>query len=279
MLINMTQMLTEAQRHGYAVGSFNVYSLETIRGVLESAKKLQRPVIVAFGARYQENMNLGLAVSITRSESDRLGVDAVLHLDHCADLGVIYRAIKAGFTSVMYDGSALEFERNAANTAKVAEAAHACGVSVEAELGSLAAGSGSNEGQESDREAYTDPGQARVFAAMTGVDALAVSIGTVHGMYKGTPNIRVDILKQIRAATDVPLVLHGGSGTPEDTLRECIQSGICKINVNTEISEYAVARVKELVCADKAPHLSAVSVKTAGYVSTVVEKYMRLFAG
>ena len=279
MLINMTQMLKRAQRDGYAVGSFNVYSLETIRGVLESAKKLQRPVIVAFGARYQENMNLGLAVSITRSESDRLGVDAVLHLDHCADLGVIYRAIKAGFTSVMYDGSALEFERNAANTAKVAEAAHACGVSVEAELGSLAAGSGSNEGQESDREAYTDPGQARVFAAMTGVDALAVSIGTVHGMYKGTPNIRVDILKQIRAATDVPLVLHGGSGTPEDALRECIQNGICKINVNTEISEYAVAHVKELVCAGKAPHLSAVSLKTAGYVSTVVEKYMRLFMG
>jgi fructose-bisphosphate aldolase class II len=279
MLINMTQMLRDAQWDGYAVGSFNVYSLETIRGVLQSAKQAGAPVIVAFGARYQENMDMELAAYVTRAESDRLGVDAVMHLDHCADMNVIYRAIKAGFTSVMYDGSALDFERNAANAAKVVEVAHACGVSVEAELGSLAAGRGSNEGGEGDSEIYTDPQQAKAFAEATGVDALAVSIGTVHGMYKGTPNIRVDILKRIHAAADVPLVLHGGSGTPEDMLRHCIKNGICKINVNTEISEYAVARIRELVGAEKGPHLSAVSLKTVGYVSDVVGKYMRLFKG
>ena len=277
MLVNLSGILKDAQQGGYAAGSFNVYSYETIRGVLESAQALNTPAIVAFGARYLENMELETVRSITKKESERLGVKAALHLDHCASLDTIYRAIPAGFTSVMYDGSALDFEQNAANTAKVVEAAHACGVSVEAELGSLAAGSGSNEGQKSDREIYTDPQQAKEFVRLTGVDCLAVSIGTVHGMYKGTPVIRVDILKQIKDSVAIPLVLHGGSGTPEDTIKDCIRNGICKINVNTEISEYAVAQIKALLSGDKMPHLSAVSLKTVGYVREVVDKYMHIF--
>ena len=177
----------------------------------------------------------------------------------------------------MYDGSALPFEENAANSKLVADYAHAKDVSVEAELGSLALGEHSNETDIDHGQAYTDPVKAKEFVEITGIDALAVSIGTVHGMYKGTPNIRVDILKEINAAVSVPLVLHGGSGTPEEILLECIDNGICKINVNTEISQYTVKKLGNIISQEPNTHLSKLTLLQSEYVSEIVEKYMELF--
>jgi fructose-bisphosphate aldolase class II len=270
-------LLAGAQAGGYAVGSFNVYSYETIRGVLEAGAKGQQPVIVAFGERYLENMDFETVVGICKSVPASLNVDYAIHLDHCKSLDNVYRAIHAGFTSVMYDGSALPFEDNLANTAAVVAVAHALGVSVEAELGSLASGVHSQEREDNDTQVYTNPSEAADFVARSGCDALAVSIGTVHGAYKGEPNIQLDILAGIREAVAAPLVLHGGSGTPEDVVAACIAGGITKINVNTEISMDASARLKTFLDGAGTPHLSVISSHLVEYVTASVTGYIEQF--
>ncbi len=278
MLVNFNEMLADAYRGGYAVGSFNVYNYETMRGVCDAAKASGREsVIVAFGAKYLDNMSLADARAAAETLSNERTLKVCLHLDHCKDMNIVYAAIRAGFGSVMYDGSALPFAQNAENTARVCEVAHASGVSVEAELGSLAAGEQSHEGEKTDTEVYTDPDAAKEFIDKTGVDALAVSVGTVHGLYKGEPNIRLDILEAINERCKTPLVLHGGSGIPEATITECIRRGITKINVNTEISSYAVSRLKADIAADKPPHLSVLSIKEREYVAETVAKYISFF--
>ena len=278
MLTNMGPLLAAAQSGQYAVGSFNVYSYETIRGVLEAGAAARRPVIVAFGERYLENMDFATVVGICRSVAANLDVDYAIHLDHCKSLDNVYRAIHAGFTSVMYDGSALPFEENLANTAAVVKVAHALGVSVEAELGSLASGADSQEREDNDEQVYTDPAEAAAFVGRTGCDALAVSIGTVHGAYKGKPNIRLDILAGIREVVDAPLVLHGGSGTPEDVVAACIAGGITKINVNTEISMDASGRLKNFLETAGTPHLSIISGHLVEYVTDSVTTYINQFS-
>lgn len=277
MLRNFNGMLRAARENGYAVGSFNAYTYETMKGAVLAAKKLDQPVIVAFGAKYLANMSLEDAYATASSLAEAHGVNVCLHLDHCPDMAVVFRAIRAGFSSVMYDGSALPYEENVANTARVCEVAGSCGVSVEAELGSLAATETSHEGSADDKEVYTSPEAAGDFIARSGCDALAVSVGTVHGLYKGLPNIRLDILKAINAVSGIPLVLHGGSGIPEDMIRACIAGGIAKINVNTEISGYVTAKTKELLAGETLPHLAVLAEKQTRFVSEIVEKYMRFF--
>jgi fructose-bisphosphate aldolase class II len=277
MVRNLTPLLEEARTKGQAVGSFNVYSYETVRGVLEAGASTGAPVIVAFGERYLAQLDFETVVAMCRAVARVVPADHVIHLDHCKSEDDVYRAMRAGFTSVMFDGSALPFEENLSRTRRVVEVAHALGVSVEAELGSLSAAADSQEGDRDSRQIYTDPGQAALFAGETGVDALAVSIGTVHGSYKGTPKIRVDVLKEIRRSTPVPLVLHGGSGTPPDVLRECIAEGITKINVNTEISASAVQRLRDSLAGQRAPHLSTLSGVVVDSVRGTVEEQIGLF--
>lgn len=273
MLTNLSSILNKAYEGKYAVGSFNAYNYETFKGIIDAGIETNTPVIAAFGAKYLDNMSLETASAIVKSIAQDISIPVCLHLDHCSDMDTVFRAIKAGFGSVMYDGSALPFETNVINTKLVCEVAHACNVSVEAELGSLASGDKSHEGSASDIEAYTDPAAAKEFVDRTKVDALAVSIGTVHGFYKGKPNIRIDILKNINKLLSIPLVLHGGSGTPEEDLLNCIANGITKINVNTEISSYAVEKTAELL-AEKQPHLSVLSLKQIDYVKEIVKKYI-----
>jgi len=275
MMVNFSAVLNDARSHKYAVGSFNVYSYETIRGVIEAGDELGYPTIVAFGENYLKNMELDEVSAVVSAMAKKVKIPLVLHLDHCKSFDNIVRAIRAGFTSVMYDGSSLPFQENMKQTAQIVRIAHAANTSVEAELGALAGGEFSNE--EAAAEIYTDPEQAGQFAAATGVDALAVSIGTVHGMYKGTPRIDIGVLKKIAAAVDIPLVLHGGSGTPENIIRECIQNGIAKINVNTEISVYTVEKVKALLASGEHYHLSQLALKEVGYVKEVVKKYAAMF--
>lgn len=273
---NLNGMLLDAQRSHRAVGSFNVYSYETVRGVFEAAQANSAPVIIAFGERYLSSMSFDSIVAITDTIGRDYDVDYVIHLDHCKSRANTYRAMNAGFTSVMFDGSALEFSENIARTAQVVQVAHSVGVSVEAELGSLAASDDSQEGEADSEMAYTDPAQALEFVNQTGVDALAVSIGTVHGSYKGHPHIRVDILEHIRKLVATPLVLHGGSGTPPELIRQCISAGITKINVNTEISRAAVDRVREIVTSESV-HLSTLGDQIVAQVNDTVADQIRLF--
>lgn len=277
MLTNFNSMLQTAYEQKKAIGSFNFYNYETLKGILKAAEQMNTPVIVSFGKKYLSNMSFDEVQAITAAAAKLCKTDVCLHLDHCDNMDIIYQAIRAGFTSVMYDGSALPFEENATNTKQICEIAHACGVSVEAELGSLAAGASSHEGSADDVEVYTSPDAAEEFVNETGVDALAVSIGTVHGLYKGTPNIRVDILQAINEKLHMPLVLHGGSGTPEEKVKECISNGIAKINVNTEISDYTIQHTRDLLAKEN-PHLSVAALHQMQYVSEVVQKYMGIFA-
>jgi len=275
MLVNLKTILSGNDKK--AIGSFNIYSYETIHGVIKAVEKTQMPAIISFGASYLKNMDLKTVRFLVEEGVKDIKADVCLHLDHCSDIDIIKDAIAAGFTSVMYDGSALPFEENVKNSRSVANMAHAEGVSVEAELGSLALGEFSNETDIDHGQKYTDPDNAADFVNMTGVDALAVSIGTVHGMYKAEPNIRVDILKAIDEKVSIPLVLHGGSGTPEETILECIDNGIRKINVNTEISQYTVKKIMDKLAEEPNTHLSKLTLLQSDYVSEVVEKYIRLF--
>ncbi|QCX34098.1 class II fructose-bisphosphate aldolase [Caloramator sp. E03] len=275
MIVNLTSILKDARLGKYAIGSFNVYSYETIKGVIESAIKLNKPTIVAFGERYLENMDFDSVYATVNALGKNTNTPIALHLDHCKSFEHIVQAIRAGFTSVMYDGSNLSFEENIKETKKIVSIAHSVNVSVEAELGGISLGDRSNE--EEREQIYTDPNEAEIFVKETGVDALAVSIGTVHGMYKGEPKIDIGVLKSIASRIDIPLVLHGGSGTPENIIKECIRNGICKINVNTEISAYTVDKIKEALRSDKDYHLSKISILEIEYIKEVVEKYMNMF--
>ena len=227
-------------------------------GVADAVKKTGKKAIISFGASYLVNMDLKTVVYIVNEAAKKADADVALHLDHCKDLDIIKNAIDAGFTSVMYDGSALDFEENVKNTQTVCKMAHETDI---------------DHGQ-----AYTDPAKAKEFVERTGVDALAVSIGTVHGMYKAKPNIRIDILEKIAKEVSIPLVLHGGSGTPEETILKCIENGICKINVNTEISQYTVGKIAAKIAEEPNTHLSKLTLLTEEYVSEIVEKYIKLFA-
>lgn len=275
MVNNLKDALQKAQDNKYALGSFNIYNYETIKGVYNSIEAAQTDGIIAFGAKYLSNMTLKEVSNLIRTVSSRYPKDIIIHLDHCSDFTIIKEAVDAGFTSVMFDGSHLPYEENVKATKEVCDYAHNRGVSVEAELGCIALGDHSNE--DSAEEKYTDPLQAKDFVKRTGVDCLAVSIGTVHGTYKGTPNISVDRLKEINELVSIPLVLHGGSGTPIETIKECIANGICKININTEMSKEAVAAMYAACQENEKMHFSQLSVIARDHVSQVASKYIKLF--
>lgn len=276
MINNLHDMLEKAKAEKIALGSFNVYNYETIKGVFNAIKETQTDGIIAFGAKYTQNMEVNEVANLIRTISSKYGKDIAIHLDHCGDFKLIKEAIEAGFTSVMFDGSHLPFEENIKETKKVCDYAHARGVTVEAELGSIALGDHSNEDHQ--EEKYTDPVQAKRFVEETKVDCLAVSIGTVHGTYKGTPKISVDRLIEINELVDVPLVLHGGSGTPVDIIKQCILNGICKININTEMSKEAVSLMVETVKNKPSSHFSQLSVLARNKVTEVAKKNIELFS-
>lgn len=252
-------MLKQAQDSHTAVLALNIYSRESIRGCLQAAEKAKTPLILAFGKRYLDVMSLEEAVALFRLNSRDITVPVCLHLDHCADLNILKQAVDAGFDSVMIDGSALSFEENIALSREAVLYAHQKDVDVEAELGAIRTGVKSSE-DSGDIQLYTDPQEAKEFCERTQCDALAVSIGTVHGLYKVKPNIRIDVLKAVRAAVDTPLVLHGGSGTGTEVLKECIREGITKININTELSNYCRDELKNWL-RDNDPHMSVLSKK------------------
>lgn len=275
MLVNLKPLLIPARHHGYAVGAFNIFNLETVHAVFRAALELDRPVIFAFGERDIEVANLGIVAAMVREFAGRTVRPMALHLDHCKSIGVIRKAIQAGFTSVMFDGSGLPFDENLARTRQVVELAHDVDVTVEAELGSVPFDGPSDEVPE---EALTRADEAACFAAETGVDALAIAVGTAHGEYRGRPKIHHDRLEQIASVVPIPLVLHGGSGIPEEDVLRAVRAGIAKINVNTQVSTVAVARLKALCAREKPGHLSGLLHEAESVMTEEVKRHMTLFA-
>lgn len=230
-------LLSAARRDGQVVFAFNCYSLESVSAAVRVAAHTGRPVIVAHGEKYLENVGLRPMRALVSALAQDAGCvnQVLLHLDHAADAELCAEAARLGYDSVMFDGSHLPYDQNVALTAQVTRHAHQLGVGVEAELGSLATGAASHEFDHGE-EHLTDPAQAHDFVQATGIDALAVSIGTVHGLYRGEPHLDLERLRQIAARVPQPLVLHGGSGTPFAALRSAMHAGIAKINVNTEVA-------------------------------------------
>jgi tagatose 1,6-diphosphate aldolase GatY/KbaY len=235
MLVSTTKLLKDAQTGGYAIGAFNVYTLEGVRAVTSAAESLKSPVMLqvlpsalALGGRPL----IALCLEACRTAS----VPMAVHLDHCTSEEVISMALVAGISSVMADGSHLAYAENVAFTQQITTAAHAQGKSVEAELGRL---SGTEDGLTvaAYEARLTDPDQAEDFVNRTAVDALAVCIGNVHGRYSQPPELDFDRLTALRQCLSIPLVLHGTSGLPDDLIVQAIARGVCKFNVNTELRE------------------------------------------
>lgn len=239
MLANLQEVYTIANEKKIAIGAFNVVNFENILAILESAEKLNMPTILAFAQTHEENnvMDLDTIGPVMVLMAERAKVPVVVHLDHGVNLEYIEKALQMGFTSAMYDGSALPYEENVEMTKKAVALARKYGASIEAEIGKMAGitlnNAGVTENRASDRKNYTDPAEAKAFVAKTGVDCLACSFGTVHGEYFSEPNLDFELVKELSEATGVPIVMHGGSGVSHPDYKKVIANGVRKINYFT----------------------------------------------
>ena len=239
MLVTMKEMLEDAKKNHYALPAFDVSNYEMMKAVLETCEEEKSPALLMGLGVDLKGRDLNLLTSMIKGASEFYNIPICFHLDHATDLEFIKSAIGAGFSSVMFDGSVLPFEENAKKTAEVTKFAHAKGITVEAELGHVgnaSVGSISETGTDTDPgESLTVPEEVKKFVEITDVDALAVAIGTAHGVYQKTPELRIDRLDEITAICDRPLVLHGGSGTPDDQMKNAIHHGITKINIYSDV--------------------------------------------
>ncbi|WP_313183990.1 class II fructose-bisphosphate aldolase [Lacrimispora sp.] len=249
MLITMKAILELAEVKNIAIGAFNITSLEGIQAVLQASEELNQPVILQFAPVHEAIIPMKVIGPVMLMMAERASVPVAVHLDHGDDLSILKKALDMGFTSVMYDGSALSFEENAANTRIAVEMAGTYGASVEAEIGAMGRQEFSSIGEGEEGEAtegcYTDPEQAERFVKTTGIDALACSFGTVHGLYITEPKLDFDRISQIKSRIGLPIVMHGGSGVSDQDFRKCINNGVRKINYYTYLAKAGGMHVKE----------------------------------
>ncbi len=269
-LVTTKEMFAKAINSDYAIGAFNVNNMEIIQGIVEAAQIEQAPLILQVSAGARKYAKPVYLKKLVEAAIEDTGVDVALHLDHGEDFDICKKCVDDGFTSVMIDGSKHPFEENIALTKQVVECAHADGVVVEAELGKLA-GVEDNIKVDARSATFTDPDEAAEFVERTGVDSLAIAIGTSHGAYKfkGEPYLDFERLKQIHALIpDTPLVLHGASsvlkefvdrcnefggqipgaqGVPEDMIHEAVKYGICKVNVDTDLRLAMTAEIRRVL--------------------------------
>ncbi len=269
-LVTTTEMFKKAYEGGYAIGAFNVNNMEIVQGITRAAKKLEAPVILQCSSGARKYASHDYLVAMVKAAAEETGLPIALHLDHGPDFETCKSCIDGGFTSVMIDGSSLPYEENIALTKKVVEYAHAHGVVVEGELGTLA-GVEDDVNVDADNASYTRPEEVYDFATRTGVDSLAIAIGTSHGAYKfkpgQKPQLRFDILEEVgKQLPNFPIVLHGASsvnqdhikminqyggqmpdaiGIPEDMLREAAKMAVCKINVDSDIRIAMTAAIRK----------------------------------
>lgn len=237
MLMNMKELLSVAQENHFAVPAFNTCSSMMLKGIMEACKEKNAPVIIALHPDELSFVEDSFMASV-REEAKLASFPVVIHLDHGGSFAQIIRAIQCGFTSVMIDASLNSFEENIAMTKKVIEVAHPVNVSVEAELGTIGT-TGNGEAEGTAEIIYTQPEMVKEFVEKTGVDTLAIAIGTSHGIYPKDmlPKLRLDLLKEIRGITDIPLVLHGGSANPDEEIASAVKLGISKINISSDTKE------------------------------------------
>lgn len=232
-LVTTKQLLLDAQKGGYAVGAFNVENMEMVQAVVAAAEELRSPVIMQTTPSTVKYANLNYFYENVKVAAQESSVPVVIHLDHGNSFELAMQAYRTGYTSIMIDGSHEGFEDNIALTSAVVKACHPGEVPIEAELGKVGGKEDDLDGGEGDP--YTNPQEAAEFVERTGIDSLAVAIGTAHGVYKGVPKLDFSRLSEIRKAVSIPLVLHGTSGVPDEDVAECIKLGICKVNYATDL--------------------------------------------
>lgn len=243
-LIPLAEGLAHAREHQYALGAFNVLDSHFLRALFAAAKQERSPFIINIAEVHFKYVSLDSLVEAVKFEAARHDIPVVLNLDHGLHFEAVVRALRLGFSSVMFDGSTLEYEENIRQTREVVKMCHAVGVSVEAELGAVGGDEGGALYGHADEAYFTDPAMARDFVDRTGIDALAVAIGNSHGKYKGEPRLDFARLDAIRQQTGLPLVLHGGSGISEADFKRAITLGIHKINFYTGMSQAALDAVE-----------------------------------
>lgn len=244
MYKNLIELFKENEGKG-AVGAFNLHCFEMLPSMVKAAEKLNVPIIIQTSLGTAEYIGLELLIAAVKALADKSNVNICLHMDHCNKIDAIKRAIDLGYSSVMYDGSSLQLEENIKNTKEVVAYAHAKGVSVEGEVGCIG---GAEDGVvvSKDEEIYTNPEDAYHFVNSTGIDALAVAIGTTHGQYKSKAKINYDLLNDLKAnLKNVGLVLHGGTGVSDEDMKKCAREGMKKINVGTELNKSYIEEVNK----------------------------------
>ena len=237
MLVTLNDVLKIAEEKQIAIGAFNTPNLESLQAIMEAAEELELPVIIQAAQCHEDWIPLSTIGPIMVETAKKAAVPVCVHLDHGETLEYLKQALDMGFTGIMYDGSTLSYEENRANTVKAVQMAAKTGASVEAELGSMGrreTGAGDDTGAEDETKIYTDPVQAALFVKETGIDALACSFGTTHGIYLTEPKLDFDVVKNVREQTNgIPVVMHGGSGVSKEDFTKAIQAGVRKINYFT----------------------------------------------
>lgn len=280
MLINMKQLLSVAKRNHFAIPAFNVGTAELMRAVMEESEELRSPVILELHPLEIDFEGHAFAkAALTWAENTSLPV--TVHLDH-GDEPHVYQAVRDGFTSVMIDGSLLPFEENIALTKRITAFCHPLEVSVEGEIGTVGATADNREaGSETAGITYSRPEDAKRFVDETGVDTLAIAIGTAHGIYpKGfDPHLRLDILEEITKVTDIPLVLHGGSSNPDSEIEACARMGVCKINISSDIKVPFFQTIKDEMVSHDENYREPfeILIKPVAEVKKVVRRKIELF--
>ena len=244
MLVTTKEMLLKAQNGNYAVGAFNVENMEMVMAVIAAAEELNAPVIMQTTPSTVKYAGLDYYLANVATAAKNAKVPVAMHLDHGSSFSLAMQALRQGYTSIMIDGSHSVFEENIAITKSVVDACKPSNIPVEAELGKVG---GKEDDLDGGDGGYTDPKEALEFVQKTGVNSLAVAIGTAHGVYKGEPKLDLDRLVEISKVVDVPLVLHGASGLSEEAVKESIKRGICKVNFATELRIAYTDGVKELL--------------------------------
>lgn len=236
MLVSAKEILDHAHQNGYAVGGFNISNMEVLQGVIAAAEQEKSPVLIQASQGALKYAGIDFLASLVHLAARKTCVPVALHMDHGTDYNLIMGCIAGGFTSIMVDGSHHDLAQNIAVTQEVVKMCHAVGISVEAELGRLSGVEDDISVSDKDSK-YTNPAEAKQFVDETKVDSLAIAIGSAHGKYKGVPKLDFDRLSEIKKLLNMPLVLHGASGIPEDSIRKAVSLGINKINIDTDLRQ------------------------------------------
>lgn len=269
--MNLQQKLTELTAAHKAILAVNFYNFETLSGIMKAAKACNEPVILQLSESTINYLGLKMAAGLARKGLEQYGVTGWLHLDHGGSVELVKRCLDEGFDSVMIDASEHPFDENVKTTLEVVKLAEKYNVNVEAELGFVA-----KLGQQQNTSVFTQPDEVKTFTELTGVNALAIAIGSAHGFYRSTPVLQIELLKSIREVTDTPLVLHGGSGIPDIQIKQAIQAGISKINLATETKNIFMLTLKEILAHTDEIDLRKVFPKAIDAIETLISNKIRM---